>query len=426
VHFYQSLFEPNTGKAGSTAAAQCPNAAGAACNRLNAQYYTCVANSMQFGYRGPACGNGPSCSTACTGGASSSALGSALLGGAGTSSGNPKVDAFGKVFSFGIQMMMNNDSNNSPPQRAAPDPAAVAAQAVAAAAAAQQNANAQAAQTLQEANSLMASMNGSSTTSAPDSTAALNALLGGGAAGSPANGDATSTIVGLLGQADDGGTSADLSQALRNAQQTVIMENYGPIPAPPAEIDFPQTSADATQMYTPGVQDNTSGWASEQNPALSALYKDAPPIQVVTYEPDGTIDVKSYPQTFQSEITFPSPGTSPIAAPSPSVAQSVTPSVAPPVPASVTPASPTSSVPVPIGNTTYATPTAASAPQGQPAQADSDSPADSGSSLFSLRQKANEIKQQLMSPIHTVWNAAMEAKRAVSLCDFANTCGDSK
>ncbi len=159
----------------SNAAAQCQNPAGAACMRQNAQYNNCLANQMQGG---SACGNPPSCSTACTGGASSSGPGSALLGVGGMSSGNAKADAIGKLFGFGIQQIMNNDSNDSTPERAAPDPAAVAAQAAAAVAAAQQNANAQAAQTLQEANSLMASMNASSSTSAPDSTAALSSLLG--------------------------------------------------------------------------------------------------------------------------------------------------------------------------------------------------------------------------------------------------------
>ncbi|HEY6618950.1 MAG TPA: hypothetical protein VIY68_05340 [Steroidobacteraceae bacterium] len=91
--------------------------------------------------------------------------------------------------------MMSNDSNNTMPERAAPDPAAAAAEAAAAAAAAQQNANAQAAQTLQDANALLASMNGSSAVSAPDSTAALNSLLGGDAAASTS----TATISSLLG-----------------------------------------------------------------------------------------------------------------------------------------------------------------------------------------------------------------------------------
>src|ERR1700732_5399461 len=65
----------------SNAAAQCQNPAGAACMRQNAQYNNVLANQLQGG---SACGSPPSCSTACTGGASSGPAG-ALLGGIGPS-----------------------------------------------------------------------------------------------------------------------------------------------------------------------------------------------------------------------------------------------------------------------------------------------------------------------------------------------------
>jgi hypothetical protein len=237
----------------STAAAQCQNPAGAACMRQNAQYYNCVANQLQGG---SACGSQPSCSTACTGGGSSSGPGGALLGATGPSSGNAKADAIGKLFGLGVQLMMNNDSNNTTPERAAPDPAAAAAQAAAAAAAAQQNADAQAAQTLQDANALMASLNGSSAASAPNSTAALNSLLGGDAPSntssaaissllddnppaSTGSANSTATIAGLLGSPSIPPQPAPSNIVIQNQQFAgAAAQSQGPPPDPSAAANL--------------------------------------------------------------------------------------------------------------------------------------------------------------------------------------------
>jgi len=267
----------------SNAAAQCQNPAGAACMRQNAQYYNCLANQLQGG---SACGSQPSCSTSCTGGGSTSALGGALLGATGPSSGNAKADAIGKLFGLSVQLMMNDDSNSSTPERAAADPAAVAAQAAAAAAAAQQNANAQAAQTLQDANSLMASMNGTSAASAPDSTAALSSLLGGDAptntstaaissllgdnppaSGGPAS--STATIAGLLGSPSIPPQPGPSNLAIQNPQFAgAAAQSQDPPPDPSKVADLGDDLLDDKAVdptlsdLWQGMKDTTQKWSN--------------------------------------------------------------------------------------------------------------------------------------------------------------------
>jgi hypothetical protein len=58
------------------AAAQCQNPAGAACMRSNAAYYQCIANHLGGG---GACGNQPTCSTACTGNSATGAVSPGVL-----------------------------------------------------------------------------------------------------------------------------------------------------------------------------------------------------------------------------------------------------------------------------------------------------------------------------------------------------------
>jgi len=188
------------------AAAQCANPAGAACMRQNAQYYQCLARQLQSG---ASCAGPPSCSTACTGGGGTASSLSSMGVAAGMT---PKAQAIGQLAGLAMFLMQQSGSSPEPPSPPPRDDAgalaaAHAAQAAAAEAAAEQaQLNANAADTLNQANALFASLNGGAgpsgaSPSDPSATAAITSLLG-----TPPSQDATAAVTSLLGDSS-GATS---------------------------------------------------------------------------------------------------------------------------------------------------------------------------------------------------------------------------
>lgn len=244
----------------NNAAAQCQNAAGAACLRQNASYYQCLGNAMQAG--GPSinsCGAAPSCSSSCTGspstGAVSPGAGSGQLNpfcndpankavglmlqnvgacGGGLSPTALKFNAIQKNLQMKQQMVNNagnaifgivslfghnNNAAAAPPDSEIvpePDPAAVAA--------------AQQSQINADASALLASVNALVPGGAPDSpaqpnpNAALSALLD----DTPAANTSSAAINSLLGDSNrqDTGTGP-----ATNAVNNLLAENDAPSPA---------------------------------------------------------------------------------------------------------------------------------------------------------------------------------------------------
>lgn len=235
------------------AAAQCQNPAGRSCMLANANYYDCVAAQFGPGGASRSCTQ-PSCSTACTGGGSDANSTYSSGSAAGTATQTSSAPVYN-----GAQTISLNSGAES-------------------------NAN---------------YYQGSSVNLHPD--AATNVLRG-------ADVSKLASMPTLNGDnGDDVVDSASLSQAMENTQNTVQMDGYGAIPAPPKEIDFPKTTQDAEAMYTPGEPDNNSGWAT-QDPNLSALF---PPQHEITYYPDGTSSEEYIPSTAKPigpgayEVDFP-------------------------------------------------------------------------------------------------------------------------
>jgi len=201
-------------------AAQCQNPTGAACMRQYATYNDCLANQMQGG---GSCGNPPTCSTSCTG-ASATGVGGTSSAGQTMPGVNPRAQAVGNLVGQVMSLLMNRHSNqNAAADETQEDPAIKAAEL---AAAKQQQLNTDAANLLQQSDSLLASINGPTPNStappnaAPNldtlfdsgqpsitSTSAITALLGDSSQTGDANGDSTSTIAGLLSQPAGTGTS---------------------------------------------------------------------------------------------------------------------------------------------------------------------------------------------------------------------------
>lgn len=156
-----------------TASAQCKNPVGAACMMSNGRYNQCLA--AQLGPGGPASCPAPSCSTSCVGGAGGGVAGSTGASKlANTINNGMQLYQLGKAFGlFG-----NNNSQPAAPADTGPTPEQLAAEAAAAQAAQQQQINADAANILNEANSLVAADNTDSSQNPPDTTAQVCALLG--------------------------------------------------------------------------------------------------------------------------------------------------------------------------------------------------------------------------------------------------------
>jgi hypothetical protein len=157
------------------------------------------------------------------------------------------VNSAGNAILGIVSLFGQKNSGDTPSQ---PDPAelaaARAARAQAQAAMTQQQLNANAADVLNQTNSLMASMNGPSGASPPDSTAALNALLGGNA---PAS-NSTAAISSILGDDPQAGTGS------ANATATIAGLLGSPsLPVQPAPvnpvINNPQFAAAFAQSQNP-------------------------------------------------------------------------------------------------------------------------------------------------------------------------------
>jgi hypothetical protein len=156
------------------------------------------------------------------------------------------VNGAGNLAGGLVSLFGQNSGGNAPPQPDSAELAAAqAARAQAQAAMRQQQLNADAADVLNQTNSLMASMNGPSGASPPDSTAALNALLGGNAAA----GESTAAISLILD--DDPQTSTGSASTT-----ATIAGLLGSSPTPqPAPVNFviqnPQFAAAFAQSQNP-------------------------------------------------------------------------------------------------------------------------------------------------------------------------------
>jgi len=260
------------------AAAKCQNPAGAMCMRQNAAYYTCIANQLGGG---PTCGNIPTCSTSCTG------AGAATAGGTGASgsvpfsptmlSTNPKANAIGNLVGLGVSLLnrRSNQPVNQPEPEAppAPDPVAVAA---ANEAAQQQHVKEQAADLLEESNTLLASMNGapSGAPASPNAASVLGSLFD---SGQPSS-DSTSAITALLsdtGQANSGSPTPTsviaglLTQPPNPGDSSTAQQQAPGPPALPPPQD-PQINA-AFQDSVDQPDQSPPGWLAQiaQSPGQS-------------------------------------------------------------------------------------------------------------------------------------------------------------
>ncbi|MGD0736375.1 MAG: hypothetical protein ABR976_14575 [Terracidiphilus sp.] len=179
-----------------TQAAACQNPAGAACMRLNARYYQCLA--AQLGPGGPASCSAPTCSTSCVG----SGGGAGLAGAAGSTGANKLVNAVGtgmQIYQLGKAFGLFGSNNSQPeaPADTGPTPEQLAAQQAAAQAAQQQQINADAANILSEANAMAGTANAPD--GIPSSTSQVTSLLDDGSAPP----DATTAVNTLLGNSTD-------------------------------------------------------------------------------------------------------------------------------------------------------------------------------------------------------------------------------
>jgi len=255
----------------SNAAAQCSNPAGAACMRQNAQYYTCLANSLESG--GGNCGAAPSCSTSCSSGATNEGYSPGYQGTPGPLSrgqaiqsiGNSLVSIFGAIAARNAANSAQNAVDVDPGAQAAADAAAAAA----AAQQRQQQINSDAADLLQQSNEVMASLNGTPSSGAvPDATTTVSSLLD---PPSTSSGD-TVTVTALL----DGTGNASAMTIIADSQQS----GGGVISTVTSLLDDDQStvsgvapnSTSATDNAQPGSAspDGTTG-ASSSTSTISSL-----------------------------------------------------------------------------------------------------------------------------------------------------------
>jgi hypothetical protein len=100
----------------------------------------------------------------------------------------------------------------------------------------------------------------------------------------------------------------DIAAAFDQADKSVDTRYAGkPSDSPGVyTLEFPSNEVDS--LYTPNAPDDNTGWA-QQSAALRELYKDAPPQETITFNPDGSSSNEYTPQCAQSEIHFPNDGT---------------------------------------------------------------------------------------------------------------------
>ena len=282
----------------NNAAAKCQNPAGAACLRQYANYENCQAGSGS-------CGAPPSCSTACTG---SGATSSTLLPSFGTGlPTNPKAEAVGNLVGLGMSLLLSRHRDSDAEKQEQPDPAAVQA---ARAEADRQRINAEAADLLQESNSLMASLNlPGSAPAAPNaaseldslldngqpsnaSTAAISNLLDDGTTPTAAPSDPTATVAGLLGDSSDSKDSSSAPSAVTNNAPAASPVTSALQPVMPASLtpQDPQINS-ALQQSSDQPDPNETG-------SLAQMFQSAK--QEVK---DGLDNLVSSGKTLMSDIT---------------------------------------------------------------------------------------------------------------------------
>jgi hypothetical protein len=258
----------------NNAAARCSNPAGAACYRLHASYYSCLA--AQLG-GGGSCGSETTCTVSC-GGTGASVGPTATTA---NNNANNLIQLGGSIISL---LHSNSSQPSQPAEDVGPTPEELAAQAAAAEAARQQQINNDAANILQEANSLVAA-NGppSGLPHSSDSTTAVSALLGDG----PASPDPAAAVTALL-DGSPGATTTAVAGLLDNNTVT-DSDSAFPTGDPAVTPDPPPTSADTAQEFSAIVP---------PDPAIAEAIQSIPPSP-----PDGVF-------ALSSEVDTPNPSPS--------------------------------------------------------------------------------------------------------------------